>query len=80
MPLYESQMAEVLAQTAVAGHPFQVQIADRHVVILVEMSADLFSDTIWYIERLQHEVEAEFVARLGIEARLHFVQPAHRPA
>jgi phenylacetate-CoA ligase len=77
-PLYESQIAAVLAQTPVAGRPFQIQISDRHVVILIEMSADLFSDTIWYIERVQHEVEAEFMARLGIEVRVRFVEPPHR--
>jgi phenylacetate-CoA ligase len=77
-PLYQGQIAQFLAQTSVAGRPFQIEICDRHVVLQVEMSSDLFSDTIWSIERLQHEVEAEFLARLGIEARLRFVQPPQR--
>jgi hypothetical protein len=45
----------------------------------VEMCAALFADTIWFVERLQHEVEAEFLARLGIEAQVRFVEPP-RPA
>jgi phenylacetate-CoA ligase len=78
-PLYESQIAEVLAQTGVAGRPFQIKISDRHIIITIEMSADLFSDTIWFIERLQHEVESEFLARLGIEAQVRFIEPPHQP-
>jgi phenylacetate-CoA ligase len=74
-PLYEKQIAEVLAQTPVAGRPFQIEISDRHVVVSLEMSPDLFSDTIWYIERVQREIETEFTARLGVEARVRFVQP-----
>ncbi|MCX6906156.1 MAG: phenylacetate--CoA ligase [Verrucomicrobia bacterium] len=76
-PVYETQIAAVLAQTGVGGRPFQLHISDRQVVITVEMSPEIFSDTIWYIERLQHEVESEFMARLGIEAKVHFVNPPH---
>jgi phenylacetate-CoA ligase len=78
-PLYQGQIADLLAQTPVAGQPFHVEIAERHVIVLVEMSSAVFSDTIWYIERLQRAVEAEFMTRLGIEARVRFVQPAARP-
>ena len=74
-PLYEGQIAGVLAQTGVAGHPFQVRVSERHVVITIEISEKLFSDTIWFLERLQHEVESEFAARLGIEAKVRFVEP-----
>jgi len=77
-PLYESQIAEVLTRTAVAGRPFQATISDRHVVITLEMSAALFSDTIWYLERLQHEVESECSARLGVEVRVQFTQPSYK--
>jgi phenylacetate-CoA ligase len=79
-PLYPQQIAEVLAQSPLAGRPFEIQILDRHIVLKVEMSPELFSDTIWYIERLQHEVEAEFSTRLGVEARITFFQPPARPA
>ena len=79
-PLYEGQIAGVLAQTGVAGHPFQVRVSERHVVITIEISEKLFSDTIWFLERLQHEVEAEFLARLGIEAEVRFVAPRRGPA
>jgi hypothetical protein len=40
--------------------------------------AGLISDTIWFIERLQHEVESEFLARLGIEAQVRFIEPPHQ--
>ena len=78
-PLYEGQIAGVLARTPVAGRPFQIEIADRHIVVKIEMSPELFSDTIWFVERLQYEVASEFLARLGIEAKVRFVQPAHQP-
>ena len=78
-PLYESQIAGVLARTPVAGRPFQLEIAERHIVVKIEMSPELFSDTIWFVERLQYEVASEFLARLGIEAKVRFVQPAPRP-
>ncbi len=77
-PLYEGQIAEVLSHTPVAGRPFQIQLSERHVVVRVEMSAELFSDTIWFIERLQREIESEFLSRLGIEARVRFTQPPHK--
>ncbi len=78
-PLYESQIAGVLAQTSVAGRPFQIEISDRHIVVKIEISPELFSDTIWFVERLQYEVASEFLARLGIQAKVRFVQPAPRP-
>jgi phenylacetate-CoA ligase len=78
-PLYESQIAGVLAHTPVAGRPFQIEIAERHIVVKIEISPELFSDTIWFVERLQYQVASEFLARLGIEAKVRFVQPAPQP-
>lgn len=77
-PLYPKQIAEVLAQGPLAGRPFEIQILDRHIVVKVEMSVELFSDTIWCIERLQQEIEVEFATRLGVEASITFVQPPAR--
>jgi len=74
-PLYERQVAEVLAQTEAAGHPFQIEVSDRHIVVRMQMCEDLFSDTIWVVERLTHVIESEFLARLGIEARVVFTSP-----
>jgi phenylacetate-CoA ligase len=77
-PIYEGQVAEVLARTRVAGRPFQVQVCERHIVVSIAMSPDLFSDTIYAIEHLQREVQSEFFTRLGIEAEVRFVGPAQK--
>jgi len=79
MPLYENQIADVLAQTGVARHPFHVEVLDRHIVVSIEMSEGLFTDTIWVLERLRREAESEFLARLGLEAEVRFVQPPPKP-
>lgn len=78
-PLYQGQIAEVLAQTKAAGHPFKVTVSERRILLAIEMSDDLFSDTVWHIENLQREIESEFVTRLGIEAKVRFVE-APRPS
>lgn len=72
---YESQIAGVLAQTPVAGRPFHVSVAERQVMISIEMSEGLFSDTIWSIETLKRQVESEFMARLRLEAEVRFIEP-----
>lgn len=66
------QIADVLAQTPAAGHPFRIEVSDRHVVIDIQMAGDLFADTIWFIENLRRNIESEFLARLGIEAEVRF--------
>jgi len=73
-PLYESQIAAVLAQTRAAGHRFQVEVLDRHIVLSIEMADDLFADTVWFLESVRREVHAEFMSRLSIEAEVRFVQ------
>jgi phenylacetate-coenzyme A ligase PaaK-like adenylate-forming protein len=65
----------VLAQTEAAGRPFQIEVSERHIVVRIEISADLFSDTIWVVERLTRTIESEFLARLGIEAKVVFTNP-----
>lgn len=72
---YESQIAGVLAQTPVAGRPFHVSVAERQVMVSIEMSEGLFSDTIWSIETLKRQVESEFMARLRLEAEVRFIEP-----
>jgi phenylacetate-CoA ligase len=77
-PIYETQVAEVLARTRAAGRPFQVKVCERHILLSIEMSPELFSDTIWAIEYLQREVQSEFFTRLGIEAEVRFIGPAQK--
>ena len=73
-PIYEGQIAEVLYQTRIAGHPFRLKVEQPHIVISVAMTDALFSDMIWPIERLRQEIEAEFRARLGVEAKVNFTE------
>ncbi|MCX5758403.1 MAG: hypothetical protein NTU83_07855, partial [Candidatus Hydrogenedentes bacterium] len=75
IPLYEKQIAEVLAQTPTAGHRFTLRVEERKVAIEIEMTNELFSDMIWPIMHLQRNIESEFLARLGIEAEVIFVAP-----
>ncbi len=77
-PLYERQVVETLAQTQAAGRPFQIEVLERHIEVRIEMSVDLFSDTIWVVEHLTHVIESEFLARLGIEAKVVFTNPARK--
>ena len=77
-PLYEGQIAEVLAQTKVAGQPFNVTVSERRISVSVEISDALFDDTVGFIEELTREIESEFLARLGIEADVRFIPPRSR--
>jgi len=74
-PLYENQIAEVLNHTRLAGHPFSLEITAGRVIVKVALTPDLFADTIWFLQKLQYEVEAEFTARLGIPTEVRFTHP-----
>jgi phenylacetate-CoA ligase len=76
-PLYENQIADVLNQSRVAGHPFRIEVGERRVVVKVEMTEDLLADTMWPIVNLQRQLQSEFLARLGIEAEVIFIE--HHP-
>jgi hypothetical protein len=39
------------------------------------MDQALFSDTIWTIEKLARNIQSEFLARLGVEAQVRFIEP-----
>jgi phenylacetate-CoA ligase len=75
IPLYESQIAEVLAGTGAAGQRFKAEVSERHLVVNLLMSQAIFSDTIWTVEKLSRDIQAEFLARLGIAAHVRFVEP-----
>jgi phenylacetate-CoA ligase len=74
-PLYESQIAGVLTRTKAAGQPFTVAVSDRQVVVSIEISDDLFADTVWVVESLKREIESDFLARLDVVAEVRFVNP-----
>jgi phenylacetate-CoA ligase len=72
-PVFEGQIAEVLSQSGAAGHPFEVEVTEHRLVIRLAMTAGLFSDTIWVLEKLRHDIQSEFLARLGLEVEVRFV-------
>jgi phenylacetate-CoA ligase len=77
---YESQIAGVLAQTKAAGRPFTVAVSDRQLVVSIELSDDLFADTVWVVESLKREIESEFLARLEVVAEVRFINPRSQTA
>lgn len=79
MPLYETQLREVLAHTAAAGHPVELEITDRRVIISLSVTERHFDDLIGTLESVQLEVESEVFARLGIEAVVRWVSPKRTP-
>jgi phenylacetate-CoA ligase len=74
-PLYENQVAAALALTKAAGHPFTLEVTDRHIVVSIQLTQALFSDTILFLESLKRELEAELLTRLGVPAELRFRNP-----
>lgn len=72
-PIYESQIAEVLAKTRAAGQPFRVGISERGVSVDIVVSRQCFGDEMRVLADLRVAIEAEFAARLGILAKVHFV-------
>lgn len=73
MPVYEAQIAQVLAKTRAAGQPFRLDISERGVVIDIAVSREFFGDQMRVLANLRIEIEAEFQARLGIRAKVHYV-------
>lgn len=76
-PLHKQQIVEVLQQTPIAGHPFRIEVQERGILLLVEMTEDLLADTMWPIVGLQRQLQSEFLTRLGINAEVRFIE--HRP-
>jgi phenylacetate-CoA ligase len=73
-PIFESQIADILNRTPVAGLPFRLEIGERQLTIHVQMTEALLSDTIWAIEKLCRDIQSEFFARLGLDVVLRFTQ------
>lgn len=72
-PVYEAQIAQVLAKTRAAGQPFRLDISERGVSVDIEVSPQCFGDEMRVLANLRIDIEAEFMARLGIQAKVHFV-------
>jgi phenylacetate-CoA ligase len=73
-PLYAAQIAGVLAQTRAAGYPFHVDISERHLHVSIEITPDVFVDTMRALADLKYEIQSEFLARLGIEVKVQYIE------
>jgi phenylacetate-CoA ligase len=73
MSVYEAQIAQVLAKTRAAGQPFRLDISERGVAIEIAVSREFFGDQMRILANLRIEIEAEFMARLGIQAKVRYV-------
>ena len=76
MPIYEQQIRQVLAQTRAAGQQVRLEYTDRGVVVSVEVTERIFDDRMRTLEAVGREIQSEFLARLGLEAKVVFVSPA----
>ena len=76
-PLYAAQIAGVLAQTPAAGYPFHLDISERRVLVSVEITPDVFVDTMGALAELKYTIQSEFLARLGIEVKVQYVETRH---
>jgi phenylacetate-CoA ligase len=75
MPLYRSQVAELMAASRLAGLPFRLEAGERQVALAVEMSPAVFSDEMRLMAEIKESVQAAFLARFGIAAEIRFVAP-----
>ena len=75
MPVYESQMREVLSHTRAAGQRVRLGHTDRAVLVAIEVTEAVFDDRMRTLETVGLEVQSEFLARLGLEAKVTFVSP-----
>jgi len=74
IPLYPAQIREVLAHTRAAQTRFELGISERRVVVHLQVTKELFADTMRSLEDLKREIEDEFMTRLGIESEVLFVE------
>jgi phenylacetate-CoA ligase len=75
MPLYEQQIRDVLEHTRAAGHIVKLEISEQRVIVSLEVSNAIFDDVVATLEKVQLEIESEFLARLGIEVHVRLVSP-----
>ena len=76
IPLYRAQVEEALAGTRAGAQPFSVEEENDVLVVSVEITKDVFSDTVRNLADLKQEAEAELSARLGIDAEVRLKEPS----
>ena len=79
MPVYEPQLREVLARTRAAAQRVHLEYTDRAVIVSVEVTDQIFDDRMRTLESVGLEIQSEFLARLGLEAKVIFVSPTAAP-
>ena len=72
---YETQVAEVLAQTRAAGLRFHLTPSERQLQIALEISEDYFASAMGPADDPKRSIEAELLARLGLPAEVRYVEP-----
>jgi len=75
-PLYEGQIAAVLAHTQATGNAFRVEMSGHRATVLIEMSEKLLAAMIVSPDNVKREIESEIMARLGVKTDVDFVEPA----
>lgn len=76
---YEGQITEALAHTRAAGHRFQIQLSERHLILSIEISEALFANTISSAADPKRDIEQDLLARLGMDTEVRFVEPQKTP-
>ncbi len=79
VPVYEQQIHEVLTHTAANGNPATIEITEDKVIVTLAVTSSLFDDRVRTLESVRLGTEAEFRARLGIEAEVRLVSMAPTP-
>jgi phenylacetate-CoA ligase len=77
---YERQVCEALQQTPAAGNAVTLEITERRLILKVQMSKNLFADTLSFPAEFKRQIESEILTRLGIESEVQFMQPPPPPS
>jgi phenylacetate-CoA ligase len=77
IPLYRAQVEEALAGTRAGTQPFSAEEENNVLIVSVEITKDVFSDTVRNLADLKQEAESELSARLGVDAEVRLREPSH---
>ena len=69
-------MEEVLAETRAGTQAFTVEAMDELLIVSIEVTKDIFTDTVRNLDDLMQEVKSELLARLGVEAEVRLTEPS----
>lgn len=73
--VYPAQVKEALAGTRAGSQTLQVEREEDLLVVSVEVTKDVFTDTVRNLDELKQEAEAELSARLGVNAEIRLREP-----